>query len=147
MRVHLLALAALVVALATAGTAAAAGSDGAAVVKDAGCVSNFFGTTCTVVKTVTNTTTTPSGKVSYVTNGTVERQITFVFGGTYSFTSSLHMHGLRADDELQEESDHYTSQWEYVSGTYHLVCVQSYDIHWTNGAAQPFNSELYCVPA
>jgi hypothetical protein len=147
MRVHLLALAALVVALATAGTAAAAGSDGAAVVQDAGCVSNFFGTTCTVVKTVTNTTTTPSGKVSYVTNGTVERQITFVFGGTYSFTSSLHMHGLRADDELQEESDHYTSQWEYVSGTYHLVCVQSYDIHWTNGAAQPFNSELYCVPA
>jgi len=147
MRTYLLALAAVVAALALAGTAAAAGSDGAAVVKDAGCTTNFFGTTCTVVKTVTNTTVTPSGRISYVTNGTVERQITFVFGGTYSFTSSLHVHGLRAADELQEESDHYSSQWEYVSGTYHLVCVQSYDIHWANGAAQPFNSELYCVPA
>ena len=147
MRTYLLALAAVVVALAAAGTAAAAGSNGAVVVRDAGCTSNFFGTTCTVVKTVTNTTVTPSGRISYVTNGTVERQITFVFGGTYSFTSSLHMHSLRAGDELQEESDHYSSQWEYVSGTYHLVCVQSYDIHWANGAAQPLNSELYCVPA
>jgi hypothetical protein len=105
------------------------------------------GTTCTVVKTVSNTTVTPSGKISYVTNGTVERTITFVFGGTYSFTSSIHMHGLRADDEVQEESDHYSSQWEHVSGAYHLVCVESYDVHWANGNAQPSSFELYCVPA
>jgi hypothetical protein len=143
---YLLGLAAVVAALVTVATAAAAGGNGAGVVKDAGCTTSFFGTTCTVVKTVTNTTVTPSGKISYVTNGTVERQITFVFGGTYTFTSSIHMHGLRADGELQEESDHYSSQWEYVSGTYHLVCVQSYDLHWANGDAQPYGYELYCVP-
>jgi opacity protein-like surface antigen len=147
MRKSLLVLAAVVAALATAASATAAGSDGAAVVKDAGCTTSFFGTTCMTVKTVTNTTMTPSGKISYVSNGTVEREITFVFGGTYTFTSSIHTHGLRADGELQEESDHYASQWEYVSGTYHLVCVQSFDLHWANGAAQPYNSELYCVPA
>jgi hypothetical protein len=146
MQKHLLAVAAVVAALVAAGTAAG-GGDGAAVVKDAGCTSSFFGTTCTVVKSVTNSTVTPSGKISYVTNGTVERQITFVFGGTYTFTSSIHMHGLRADGELQEERHHYASQWEYISGAYHLLCVQSFDLHWANGDAQPYRSELYCVPA
>jgi hypothetical protein len=146
MRTSLLVLAAAA-ALATAGTAAAASGNGAAVVRDAGCTTSFFGTTCTVLKTVTNETTTPSGKISYVTNGTVERQITFVFGGTYTFTSSLHMHGLRAADEVREESDHYASQWEYVSGGYHLICVQSYDIHWANGDSQFAGSELGCTPA
>jgi hypothetical protein len=131
-------------ALALAGTAAAS-SDGAVVVKDAGCTTNFFGTTCSVVRTTTNTTVTPSGNISYVTSGTVERTITFVFGGSYTFTSSLHMHGLRKSDEVHEESDHYYSQWEYASVAYQLTCVQSYDIHWTNDAAQLANSELYCV--
>jgi hypothetical protein len=31
--------------------------------------------------------------------------------------------------------------------SYHLVCVESYDLHWSNEAAQPSNFELYCVPA
>jgi type IV secretory pathway VirB2 component (pilin) len=145
---YLTALAVLVTALATAGTAAAGNSgNGAAVVKDAGCTTSVFATTCAVVKTVTNANATPSGKTSYVTNGTVERTITFVFGGSYTFTSSIHLHSLRSGDEVQEESDHYTSQWEYVSGTYHLVCVESYDLHWANDSAQPSNFELYCVPA
>jgi hypothetical protein len=140
-------IAAAIAIAALAVTGAAAAADGATVVKDAGCVTNFFGTTCTVVKTATNTTITPNGKISYVTNGTVERRITFVFGGSYTFTSALHMHGLRAQDEVREESDHYTSQWEYLSGTYHLICVESYDLHWANDDAQPSNFELYCVPA
>jgi hypothetical protein len=144
---YLTAFVVLVAALATAGTASAGSSAGATVVKDAGCSTNFFGTTCVVTKTVSNTTVTPSGKISYVTNGTVERTITFSFGGSYTFTSSLHMHGLRADGEVREESDHYSSQWEYLSGTYHLICVESYDLHWANEKAQPSNFELYCVPA
>jgi hypothetical protein len=146
MRKHLLAVAAVVAALATAGAAAAASSNGAVVVKDAGCTTNVFGTTCTVVKTVTNTTVTPSGKISYVTNGTVERAITFVFGGSYSFSDSLHVHGLRADGEVKEESDRYSSQWEYVSGTYHLVCYQWYSIHWANETAQFGDGDVACYP-
>lgn len=136
---------AMLTTLTLAGTAAAASSDGAVVVDDAGCTTNFFGTTCTVVKSTTNTTVTPSGVISYVTNGTVERTITFVFGGTYTFTSSLSMHGLRKNDEVHEESDHYASQWVAVSGTYQLTCFQSYDLHWANGQSQLANSELYCV--
>ena len=144
MRKLIIGAATFAAALAIAGTAAAAPSDGAVVVDDAGCTTSFFGTTCTVVKSTTNTTVTPSGKISYVTNGTVERTITFVFGGTYTFTSGLHVHDLRDAGEVQEESDHYSSEWEAVSGTLHLVCVQSYDIHWTNGAGQFGDSELYC---
>jgi hypothetical protein len=144
MRKHLFIAVATVAAMfAIAGTASAAGN-GATVVKDAGCTTNVFGTTCTVVKTTTNTTTTPSGKTSYVTNGTVERTITFVFGGTYTFSDSLHSHALLANGEFQVTSDHYASEWESVSGTYHLVCWQSYDIHWTNDDAQFGNSELGC---
>jgi hypothetical protein len=143
MRKHLLiVVAAAVAALAIAGTASA--GNGATVVKDAGCTTSFFGTTCTVVKTTTNTTTTPSGKTSYVTNGTVDRTINFVFGGTYTFSSALHSHALLSNGEFQLTSDHYSSEWESVSGTYHLVCWQSYDIHWTNGDAQFGNSELGC---
>ena len=144
---YITALAVIIAALAAAGTAAAGSSSGATVVKDEGCTTSFFGTTCVVVKTVSNTTVTPSGKISYVTNGTVDRTITFSFGGTYTFTSSIHMHGLRADGELKEESDHYSEQTEYISGTYHLVCVESYDLHWANGNAQASDFQLYCVPA
>ena len=68
LRKNLLLIGTALPALTLAGTAAAAGI-GATVVKDEGCVTNVFATTCTVVKTTTNTAQTPSGNVSYVTNG------------------------------------------------------------------------------
>jgi hypothetical protein len=131
-------------ALALAGTATAA-DNGTTVVKDAGCITNFFGTTCTVVKTVTNSTVTASGNVSYVTNGTVERTITFVFGGTYTSSNALHVHVLAKQGEIHESGDHYQELVDYVSGTYQLSCVSSYDIHWANGDAQLSRSELECT--
>jgi hypothetical protein len=145
MRRFLIGLAALAATLTLAGTAAAASSDGAVVVNDSSCSTNIFATTCITVKSTTNSATTPSGNISYVTNGTVERTMTFVFGGTYTFSDELHLHGLRKDGEVHEESDHYYSQWEAVSGTYHLTCVQSYDLHWANGKPQLGDYQLYCV--
>jgi hypothetical protein len=145
MRRHMIGLATVAAALTFAGVAAAGTSTGATVVNDAGCTSNIFATTCIVVKSVTNMTVTPSGNISYVTNGTVERHMTFVFGGTYTYTDSLHLHSLRKDDVLQEEGDHFSSQTVYASGTYQLTCVQSYDIHWANDKPQPSNYELSCV--
>jgi len=144
MRRHAVVIPALLGALALAGTASAAGN-GAETVKDEGCVTNVFATTCTVVRTVTNSTVTPSGNISYVTNGAVERKVTFAFGGTYDFTSSIHSHGLRKAGEYHTTSDHYAEQSEYVSGQYRLTCVSSYDIHWTNGEAQFTRYELECT--
>jgi hypothetical protein len=144
MRKRLLILGAIVAALACAGTAAAA-DGGAEVVRDEGCVTSPFATTCTVVRTTTNLTVTPSGNVSYVTNGTVERQMTFVFGGSYTVTSSLHSHALRKQGEVKTSSDHYYEVSEYVSGTYHLSCVNTWDLHWTNDTPQFTNYELECT--
>src|SRR4051794_9378453 len=145
MRKFLTAAASAAAVLALAGTASAASSNGAVVVNDAGCTSTPFATVCTVVKSTTNTTATPSGNISYVTNGTVERTMTFVFGGTYSFTDEIHLHGLRKAGEVHEEGDHYWSQWVYASGTYNLTCVEAYDIHWANDRAQLADFQLYCA--
>jgi hypothetical protein len=140
----LLAVATAVAALAFAGTAAAAGN-GATVVNDQGCTQTVFALVCTVVKTTTNTATTPSGNVSYVMYGTVERTMTFVFGGTYTTNSEIHSHALLKDGEFSESSDHYVQTWESISGTYHLSCIEGYDIHWANGQSQIGDFVLNCT--
>jgi len=144
MHKKLLAAGAVIATLAFAGTAAAAGN-GAAVVNDAGCTTTVFATVCTVVKTTTNTTTTPSGNLSYATNGTVERTMTFVFGGSYTARQEIHSHALLKQGEFFTTSDHYQEVTEYLSGTYHLSCIQAYDIHWTNGQAQFGDYRLECT--
>jgi hypothetical protein len=135
----------MLAALALAAPAAAGTDSGATVVKDEGCVTNVFATTCTVIKTVTNMAITPSGNVSYVTNGTVERRMTFVFGGTYTSTQKLHLHALAQQGETQASSEHFDEQTDYMSGTYALSCVSGYDIHWANGDVQFGNYHLECT--
>ena len=135
------AAAAALAALAFAATASAGGS-GATVVNDEGCTTTVFAVVCTVTKTTTNTTTTPSGKIAYVMNGTVDRTMTFVFGGTYTASSEIHSHALLDAGEFRESSDHYVETTESISGTYHLSCIQSYDIHWTYGAGGQFGDSL-----
>ena len=131
------------VVLAGSGAAGAANS-AAIVVNDAGCITSFFGTTCTVIKTTTNATTTPSGNVSYDTNGAVERRIEFSFGGSYTSSSRIHVHTLAKQGEIRTSSEHYEELIAYVSGTWFTSCISSYDIHWTNGDVQFSRSELAC---
>jgi hypothetical protein len=135
----------MLAAVVLAGSVAAGAANAAAVVvNDAGCVTNFFGTTCTVIKTTTNDTTTPSGNVSYVTNGTVERRIEFSFGGNYTSSSNIHVHTLAKQGEIRTSSEHHEELIDYVSGTWFTSCLSSYDIHWTNGDVQFSRSELAC---
>jgi hypothetical protein len=141
----LIAIPVALTALAFAAAASAAPGGGATVVRDEGCVQTPFALVCTTVKTTTSTTTTPSGKTSYVTNGTVDRTMTFVFGGSYTTSSKLHVNNLLADGEFMVSSDHYEETSEYVSGTYHLLCTNSYDIHWAGGQAQYGNYVLECT--
>lgn len=145
----LLVLATAVAALALAGGAAAAGN-GATVVDDQGCVPIMFGpvvlgTACTVTKTTTNTVRTKSGVTSYVTNGTVDYTLSFVFGSTLTRSSEIHAHNLLKDGAFVESSDHYQETWESVSGTYHLSCIEAYDLHWANGASQFGDFVLECT--
>ena len=145
MRTILTATAVAAVALTFAAFAAAAPENGAQVVNDAGCYQTPFANVCIVEKTTTNLTTTASGNLNYVTNGTVERTMTFVFGGSYTVSSEIHLHHLLKQGEFFETSDHYAEQREYQSGQYHLLCTEGYDTHWTNGASQFGSYELQCT--
>ena len=78
---RIIALAAALGTLAAVGSAAAA-PGGADVIHEDSCVPAWFGTVCTTIQATTNVAATPSGNVVYVTNGTVERRLTFTFGGS-----------------------------------------------------------------
>ena len=145
MRAFLATVAVTAAALTFAAFAGAAPGNGAQVVNDAGCYQTPFAKVCVVEKTTTNVTWTPSGNLNYVTNGTVERTMTFVFGGSYTVSSDIHSHQLTKQGEIFEASDHYAEQREYQSGTYHLLCTEGYDIHWANGASQLGNYDLQCT--
>lgn len=130
-----IAIVATLATLALAGTASA-GSGGVSVVSDENCYSNVFLTTCTTVRTVTNVVTTPSGNLTYVTNGTVDRHTTFTFGGTFDSSSSFHNRVLVLDGEEQVHSERYSEETRSVSGTYTLTCVSGFAVHWANGSVQ-----------
>jgi hypothetical protein len=145
MRTTFMTVAVAVAALMFAAVAGAAPGNGAQVVNDAGCYQTPFAKVCIVQKTTTNVTTTPSGNLNYVENGTIERTMTFVFGGSYTVSSEIHAHHLLKQGEFVEASDHYSQQSEYVSGQYHLVCTEGYDTHWAGGASQFGSYDLQCT--
>ena len=130
----LIAIGATLVTLAVAGTAAA--GNGAVVVNDQSCTQNPFALVCLDVKTVTNTVVTPSGALKYVTNGTVERTMTFVFGGTYTSKQEIHNSILVKDGEDQVRSERYWETTQSVSGTYSLTCEGGFTFHYANGSVQ-----------
>lgn len=104
----LLVLPALVAVLVLAGSAGADPGAGATVQNYAYCSSSPFATWCWDVKTVTRQTTTPSGNVSYVTNGTSDSTISFPFSDCTSRKSEpLHLHWLRKGDEEHSYSARY----------------------------------------
>jgi hypothetical protein len=130
----LIATAAALATLALAGVAAA--SDGATVVNDRSCTQTPFALVCLDVKTVTNTVVTPSGNLRYVMNGTVERTMTFGFGGTYTATAEVHNSVLMKDGEDQSRTERYWETTQSVSGSYSLTCEGGFTYHFANGMVQ-----------
>jgi hypothetical protein len=146
----LLVVAAVLGALAFAGTAAAAGN-GATVVSQEICTPIKFGpvvlgTTCIVTKTTTNTTTTKSGITSYQTNGTKDTTTSFVWGDVMTRSSEIHLHNLFKDGQFFVSSDHYEETWGYDLGSQHISCIEAYDTHWANGQSQFGDFVLECHP-
>ena len=139
----LLAVAVAPAALAFAGTAAAGGK-GATVVDDQGCTPVWFGTSCVVTKTTTNTTTTPSGNLSYTTNGTIETTVNWIFGASLTRSTEIHDHSLLKDGVFAETGTHYTETWDSVIGTTHLSCIEAWTTHWAGDHAQPGDFVLDC---
>lgn len=140
----LIAIGTTLVTLALAGTAAAA-DNGAIVVNDVSCTPTPFALVCMDVKTVTNSVLTPSGNRTYVMNGTVERTMTFVFGGTYTSTQEIHNNVLMKDGEDQVRSERYWETTQSVSGTYSLTCEGGFNFHFANGSVQIGDYSYECT--
>ena len=116
--------------------AAAAAPGGAEVIHQNSCEPAWFGTVCTTIHATTNLTATPSGNLHYATNGTVERQLTFSFGGSFTTTSDIHLSTLQQKGELHVYSDRSTQSSAYRSGTYALDCSGTLVSHYANGSTQ-----------
>ena len=119
-----------------AAAAASAAPGGAEVVNQSSCEPAWFGTVCTTIHATTNMTATPSGNLHYSTNGTVERQLTFSFGGSYTTTSDIHLSALQKQGELRVISERSTQTTSYRSGTYALDCTGTIVSHYANGSTQ-----------
>ena len=131
-------------ALATAGAAAAAGN-GATVVNTSACEPGAFGIlVCTNVTTVTNTTVTPNGDISYVTNGTLTATMTFPWGCTYTRTEPVHLHHLVRDGDIQSLSEKLVQTISFTCGI-PQTCTQTIESHYANGADQFGLYEFVCT--
>jgi hypothetical protein len=142
----LLILGAMVIGLAAVGAAQGAPDNGATVTNDAYCIPSPFATWCWDIHTVTKMTTTSSGNVSYVTNGTVDYGISFAFSDcTYSKTTPVHEHWLTKNGELQSQSERLidTTTFTCASG-YSYSCTSRFDLHLANGAVQFQRPEFVC---
>jgi len=125
--------------------AAAGASGGAEVINESSCEPAWFGSVCTTIKATTNVSTTPSGNVNYVTNGTAERRLTFDFGGSYTTTSDIHLVAHQQQGESHVVSERSTQTTSYRSGTYALDCSGTIVSHYANGSTQYVDYSYDCV--
>ena len=139
-------LAALVVALASTEVAAADAGNGATVTNDAFCISSPFATWCWDIKTVTNATTTPSGALSYVTNGTNDYSVSLPWAGcTTTKSEPVHLHWLTRDGEVQSHSERLEQTTSFsCAGSSTHTCTSSFELHMANGDVQFQRPEFVC---
>jgi hypothetical protein len=143
----LLTLAALAAGLSLAGVAAAEPGTGATVVDDEYCIGSPFATWCWDVKTITKVTTTPSGNVSYVTNGTIDNTISLPFSGcTHTKLESMHLHWLKKAGVEQSHSQRLEQTTAFVcsSGSAYS-CTSTFELHMANGEVQFQRPEFDCT--
>jgi hypothetical protein len=142
----LLVIGSIVAALAAAGTAGAAGEDGAYVYASSSCSPTPFGLICLDQKTVTNVTQTPSGSLSYVTNGTLELSYTQPFTGcSVSSSQSFHLHWAEQGGDARSHGERrsYTTQVGCDGSV--ETCVTTVAFQYGNGDVQFDRSEVVCT--
>jgi hypothetical protein len=142
----LLGLATLIATLAVAGTALAAG-DGATVTDEAYCIDAApFASWCWDVRMTTKLTTTPSGSVSAVTNGTSSSTVTLpLFGCTHTVTEPVHEVWLERDGGLVTESRRMSSTTTFGCGGVLTTCTSTAALHYANGTVQVQRYEAACT--
>ncbi|MDQ3091139.1 MAG: hypothetical protein M3R46_05640 [Actinomycetota bacterium] len=138
----------LVTAFAVAGSASAAPGNGATKINQEYCTTNQFGTACFDLNTIVNTTVTPSGNVSYVTNGQTEiRNNPSFVNCTFIGRSKFHDHYLFKDGVFHERGDHQESSLErQCPGGVHEKCTFTRRAHMVDGEFQYLITDFRCTP-
>ena len=139
---------ALVAMLVTPSSSLAAPGNGATKVNQEYCTTNQFGTACFDLNYVVNTTETPSGNVSYVTNGhnTITNNPSFTPGCTFIGRSKFHDHYLLKDGVFHERGDHEESSLERNCGGVHEICTFTRRAHRVDGTYQYLIEDFRCTP-
>lgn len=142
----LLLIAAILGTFALAGTATAASDNGATVAHDSWCTSSPFMTMCQDVWTATKVTTTPSGNLSTVVNGTSGYSLEYAGAWcTTSTSDEIHYHSLSKADETQVESELFSETLVIQCGALVRTCVSTYALHVANGATQVEHRDFACT--
>ena len=134
------------IALACTAVAGAAPGNGATVDNYAYCIPSPLITWCWDVKTVTNMTTTPSGNVSFVTNGTTDYTVSIpLLGCTSTKSEPVHLHWLRKNGDPQTHSQRLaqTNSFTCASG-YSSSCTSTFELHETSGDVQFQRFDFVC---
>jgi hypothetical protein len=143
----LIILGALAAALASAEIAVADPGRGATITDHESCISSPLATSCWDLKAVTKTTTTPSGNVSHITNGTNDYTVSLPLSGCTSTKSEpVHIHWLTQDGEPQSHSERLsqTTSFSCTDG-YSYSCTSSFELHLANGEVQFQRPEFTCT--
>ena len=143
---RIISLAVVAVVMATAASAATA-SNGATVTNDTKCATYGELTFCVTNRTVTATTATPSGNVSYLVNGTLEHTLTRPNGDRSTFTASIHEYVLAKDGEPFTVSERVEQISDIVAGDVAFSCVVSYAVQLANGEIRIDRLQIECTPS
>ena len=136
----------MVAVVAVANSAGAAPGTGATKTNQEFCSTTAFGTVCSDLNLVVNTTTTPSGNVSYETNGKNTILNNTSSGCTFTGHSEFHYHYLLKDGVLHERGNHEESYLIQQCGTLQQKCTFTAQAHLVNGTFQYDNPTFVCEP-
>ena len=138
---------ALLAALAAPGSASAAPGNGATKVKQSFCdTTTFGGTVCYDLNYVVNETRTPSGNVSFMTNGHNTIVNNARPGCRFTGDSRFHQHFLLKDGVLHEQGAHEESSLTMECFGRRQICTYTLQVHYANGRFQYRRPEFTCRP-
>jgi hypothetical protein len=136
----------VVAVLAGAAFAVAAPGNGATKTNQEFCNTTAFGTVCSDLNFVVNTTTTPSGNVSYVTSGKNTILNNTNSGCTFTGPTEFQDHYLLKDGVFAERGSHEESYLIQQCGTLQQKCTFTRQAHLVDGTFQYNLTNFVCEP-
>ncbi len=144
----------LLVCLAAIGSSSALAANGATVTNQSFCYTATEypgGTFCLDFKYVVKKTETPSGNVSFVTNGQTtvdESGGAFAHGCEFSHSTKFHHRYLLKDGTLHEQGDRQADRYSVTCpgpAPNTLTCTYTLHAHYANGSLQFNRPDVTCV--